>query len=212
MTSLQEDLGRQNIDKHIELLAGIYNVSPKNVADCKLCYDLIIPAHATDIPVECKTCYAKTGNIAVEYVAALRCEYTEIHFGQRFRRSKKFERFGPGQKEHAILQSIVRDVYNGSIYNNKMGLTLSAVRPYFPPNHSFSYIRPNLGYWLFCDSRNLVKFMKKNNIFREGEMFITYTEEFDYNTIGALLPLEDIEKYDQEVDASDRVILVKKGI
>ena len=165
-----------------------------------------------EVPVECKTCYAKTGNIAVEYLAAVGWKALEPHFGERFRKDGKFERFGPGRKEHDILRKIVIDAYKGRIKNSKMGLALSAHRSDFPARHKFSYARVKLGYWLYCESRNISKFISKSKAFHEGEMFITYTEEFDYNTIGALLPLSEIEEYDRQAADSDKVILIKKGI
>jgi len=214
MTSLKKDLNRQGLDKHKGLITDAYGIAPTaihDISDAKYGYDLVVPI-SDKVPVECKTCYANTGNIAVEYVAAVGWEALEPHFGKRFRQDGKFERFGPGRKEYSVLQSIVRDVYAGHIRNSKLGLALSAPRSDFPPRHKFSYARVKQGYWLYCDSRNLVKFMKKNKTFSEGEMFITYTEEFDYNTIGALIPLNEIEEYDRQAEASDKVILIKKGI
>ena len=215
MTSLQKDLGRQNIAKHKSLLTDVYGIESKSIrdiSDAKRCYDLIIPTTATGIPVECKTCYANTANIAVEYIAAVGWEALKPHYGERFRQDGKFERFAPTCKEHAVLKSLINDIYKGKITNSKPGLALNAARSNFPPNHTFSYIRMKQGYWLYCDSRNLVSFMKKNRIFHEGEMFITYTEEFDYNTIGGLVPFQQIEDYDRHATTSDKVILIKKGI
>jgi len=214
MTSLKKDLSRQSLGKHKELITDAYGIAPTaihDISDAKYGYDLVVPT-SDRVPVECKTCYANTGNIAVEYVAAVGWEALEPHFGERFRQDGKFERFGPGRKEYNVLRSIVRDVYAGRLRNSKLGLALSAPRSDFPLDHKFSYLRTKQRYWLYCDSRNLIKCMKKNKAFSEGEMFITYTEEFDYNTIGALVPLSEIEEYDRQAEPSEKVILLKKGI
>ncbi len=190
MANMSNDLNRQNLPAHKEAIAKRYEgATIVDVTDQKLGFDLIIKRDGkTDLLIECKTCYANTPNIAMEFLAA-----TRETFKLGFNADNSFRAIKPRHAEYQPLQSLIERAMEEPLPDSKDGALLQAHRKAMPSNHLLSYIRahPDKRTGWIIRTRQFADMILKERT--KMNLFVTYTEVNPakgigaYNTVGILV-------------------------
>jgi len=218
MTNFQNDLNCQDLPSHKRLLSDIYSSNSckvddssfEDASDMRLNYDLILNRTKKNGTVyrnkiECKTCYAKTTNIAIEMVAAVDAKLLPSEFHAKGKQVRKSDRYRP------LLERIIKDVENG-ISNSKKGMILShkVNKNAFIDNHNLSYLRPEKRAIYLFHTERLMQWIVDENFIDELPYFITYTGHgYNHCTIGLLIPESKIFHYNNSLPNSESIILAE---